>query len=109
MNMVNMKTSSEEAKECCEPVGCDAPEYPYGLCIDLNDDSLDKLGITALPAVGTVVTIQAQAIVTATSSNSRQGGDQEMRASLQITDMAVTLDDGKSSAQRLYANSNMNP
>lgn len=105
MNMVSMKMSREEAKECCETVACDAPEYPYGLCIDLNDDALDKLGLKALPAVGTVVMIQAQAIVTATSSNSTQGGEQEMRASLQITDMAVTANDSRSSAERLYADS----
>lgn len=109
MAMANMKMSREEAKEYSEPMATDAPEYPYGLCIDLNDDSLEKLGITSLPAVGTVVTIQAKAIVTSTSSNSTQGGEQEMRASLQITDMEVETGDAKSAVQRLYAKSNMNP
>ena len=110
MAMVSMKMDPKEAKSeglCCEP--CDGPEYPYGLCIDLNNEALAKLGIKTLPPVGMIVTIQAKATVTSTSSNSRQGGEQEMRASLQITDLDVAQDDGKSAAQKLYAASDMAP
>ena len=54
MAMVNMKMSATEAKEYGgeATMASDAPEYPYGLCIRLDDDALEKLGITALPAIG---------------------------------------------------------
>lgn len=45
MALVNMKMSREEAKEYNTIDSPDnGPQYPYGLCIDLNDDSLEKLG-----------------------------------------------------------------
>ena len=92
MAMVNMKMSSEESKEytavdsVSEP---DAPRYPYGLCIDLDDGSMEKLGIKDLPAVGTEMTIMAKVVVKSVSSNQYEGGDAESRMSLQITDMEV--------------------
>ena len=48
MSLVNMKMSAEETKEY-SGVEMEAPQYPYGLSIDLDDGALEKLGITALP------------------------------------------------------------
>lgn len=89
MAMVNMKMSREEAKEYSEPTAMDAPEYPYGLCLDLDDDALEKLGITSLPAVGTQMTITARVYVKSTSAYNTQGGESESRMSVQITDMEI--------------------
>lgn len=89
--MVNMQMSAEEAKEyaSCSPSTDNAPKYPYGLCLDLCDDSLEKLGITDLPAVGTEMTLVAKVIVTRTGAYQTQGGEGESSMGLQITDMEL--------------------
>lgn len=93
MTMVNMKMSSEEAKETnaiAGPDETDAPRYPYGLCIDLDDGSMEKLGIKDLPAVGAEMTIMAKVVVKSVSSNQYEGSDAESRMSMQITDMEIS-------------------
>lgn len=89
MPMVNLKMSREERKEYAEVTAMDEPQYPYGLCVDLDDDTLAKLGITSLPAVGTAIQFTARAVVKSTSSNQYEGSEPESRMSLQITDMEV--------------------
>lgn len=87
--LLSMELSPAEAKQevACEP---EAPKYPWGLCIDLNEDSLKKLGIDTLPEVGSTMSIIARADVQS-ASESQYNGDKEKRMSLslQITDMAV--------------------
>ncbi len=93
-SLVNMQQSAEEAKEYTEPKPADAPKYPWGLCITLNDDSLEKLGISSLPEVETEVTIIAKAQVSRTSEYQTQGGESERSLDLQITDMQVNTGTG---------------
>jgi hypothetical protein len=101
--MINMKQSAEEAKEQSEKSAIDMPEYPYGLCLSLDDDALEKLGITALPKVGSVMTITAKAYVKGTSAYNTQGGESESRMELQITDMEIgAANDASASATMLY-------
>lgn len=105
--MINMKMSAEEAKEGYNSGMMDQPEYPYGLCISLDDGSLEKLGITALPKVGSEMQITARCVVTSVGSNQVQGGDLESRVSLQITDMSVgqtEASQNNSHATMLYGN-----
>jgi hypothetical protein len=59
------------------------------LCITLNDDSLEKLGVKTLPTVETTVTIVAKATVSRISENQTQGGEAERSMDLQITDMQI--------------------
>lgn len=106
MAMVNMKMSREERKEALgAEVAMDQPEYPYGLCIDLDDDALAKLGITDLPKVGATIVFKAQAKVKSVSSNQYEGSEPESRMSLQITDMEIgesMTDRTNSAASMLY-------
>jgi len=88
-SLINMQQSAEEAKEYTEPSVADAPKYPWGLCITLNDDSLEKLNVTTLPAVETVVTIVAKATVSRISEDQTQGGETRRSMDLQITDMQL--------------------
>ena len=93
-SLINMQQTAEEAKEYTEPKAIDAPKYPWGLCITLNDDSLDKLDIDKLPSVETEVTIVAKAQVSRISENQTQGGESNRSMDLQITDMRIDGLDG---------------
>lgn len=109
MAMVSMAMSTEEAAEYAGDVpGTPAsigngPKFPWGLCIDLDDEVLAKLGITELPKVGSVFVIEAQAKVTSMNESEQLDGDKEGRISLQITDMAVgTVPTAKDPADTLW-------
>jgi hypothetical protein len=88
-SLINMEMSKEEAKEYSAPSESEAPKYPWGLCLTLNDDSLEKLGVKTLPAAGSVVTITAKATVSGIRETQTQGGDSEASMDLQITDMTI--------------------
>ena len=108
MSLVSMKMSAEETKEY-SGVAVEAPQYPYGLSIDLDDGALEKLGITALPKVGAEMMITAKCVVKSVSSNQMQGGDAESRVCLQITDMDIGQTENAQNdnrASKLYGNNN---
>lgn len=108
MALTDMSLTAEEAKEadCCAPStnGDKGPKYPWGLRVDLDDGSLEKLGMGLMP-VGTEVTIMAKARVVTTSSYEREGSDPETSVGLQIVAMDVGMaqaDRMAKSASRLY-------
>lgn len=108
MELANMQMSPEAAKEYAGGIAADpgnAPKYPYGLCICLNDDSLKKLGISDLPAVGGTFMVMAQVTVSSVRSSQQQDGDKERSVDLQITDMALEAPPKEINAQALYPNS----
>ena len=104
--LTNMRMTAEEAnEESGSPTAGDndAPQYPYGLEIQLDDDALKKLGL-ALPSVGYTFMITALATVTRVGSSQVQDGDKEESTSLQITDMQLDAPPADASAQaaKLY-------
>ena len=105
--MVNMKMSKKEAKEYAQPSLENAPAYPYGLSLYLNDESLKKLGYESPPAAGTELTMIAKVTVSSCGMNQQQDGDQEIRCDLQITDME--LSGPAPDAAAIYSKSKMNP
>ncbi|CAB3624643.1 capsid staple protein [Achromobacter pestifer] len=103
MNLTDMKLSPEQAKEmdCCvssDPDG--GPKYPYGLTLSLDDDTLQKLGMFNLPAVGQTMRLMAVVEVCSTSQHASQQGTDKY-VSLQITQMALE-GDAPDPAQVLY-------
>ena len=105
MALTNMKMSADEAKEYTTggEIAGDAPQYPYGLCIRLDDDAIEKLGLTMLPAVGTEMMVMAKVFVKSTSAHSSQGGEDHKDVELQITDLELGPASGASgAAQALY-------
>ena len=107
MPMVSMKMSAEEAKDYTScTMDSKGPEYPYGLCISLNEEALAKLGITELPPVGAAFMIHAHAKVESTSAHSDSAGEEERSMSLQITDLGLEMR-SPDAAQSMYPNSNM--
>lgn len=107
MAQVDMTMSAEEAKEYTQPSETDAPKYPWGLKITLDDDALEKLGITSLPAVGSKMTISATCEVCSTSAYSDQAGEPETSMSLQITAMELgAAQSSQDQATLLYGGDN---
>ena len=51
LKLIDMKREDEKGPEEVAMSGSPSP-YPYGLCINLGKDEMDKLGITDLPKVG---------------------------------------------------------
>lgn len=103
--MQSMKMTKAEAKTYLgapiEPG--DAPAYPYGLTLHLDDDTLKKLGMTEVPAVGTEMLLQGKVVVTSCGMNQEQDGDKKSRCELQITDMELHDSAAKEPAAKLYA------
>ena len=94
MALINMKRAPEK-EEMPGEIEKDEPRYPYGLCIRLGKDELEKLGITALPTVGSKMKISAECFVESTSAYETQGSGKDMSLSLQITDMEIGATDAK--------------
>lgn len=95
--MTNMQMTAEEAKEYTQPIAVgDAPKYPYGLCLCLNDESLKKLGISDPLPVGTEVVITARAKVTSAGAREEIDGGKYANMDLQITDMEISTGAGRS-------------
>ena len=104
MPMINMKRAPER-EEMLGEIEKDEPRYPYGLCISLEKEDMDKLGLSNLPKVGTEVSFMAKAVVKGTSAYETQGGS-DMRVELQITDMEMKADQterNNAAASMLYS------
>jgi hypothetical protein len=71
--------------------------YPEELCIELEAEQLEKLGISAAMRLGTTVTITARAYVKETSATMVEGGV-EPAVELQITDMSIDAGGGMGAA-----------
>jgi len=83
------------------------PDFPYGLSINLDEDSIKLLNIGELPEVGEVLELHARVVVKSVSSDQVEGQGINRRASLQITDMALEgMKEGKSAAEIVYTEDN---
>ncbi|AYC20066.1 hypothetical protein DZA65_03191 [Dickeya dianthicola] len=102
MELVNLKTGTDTYQDESGKTQT-RDDYPWGLCINLDNDTLKKLGATPQP-VGSEVMITARAIIKSTSSRESEDGTRH-DASLQITDMAISAasqQEQKSAAETLY-------
>jgi|GEM_PF-1513978 hypothetical protein len=110
--MIDMAKSPARIAEEATPAKC-APspvaEYPYGLCISFDDDTLAKLGLDGeLPQVGDIFEFCAVAKVTCASSNESidpATGETKAckRVELQIIAMAPREDDAVEQAMQQSA------
>ena len=95
MALVDLKRSNKEKSEEADetaPVAASQPDYGYGLCIHLEDNELEKLGITDLPKVGDEYHIRAIAKVKGVNERD-YGKRKEAGVDLQITMMEATHED----------------
>jgi hypothetical protein len=109
--MVDMGKTAEEVKEDIEQRSggpeASTPMYPYGLCLALTEEELEKLGIDEeLPSRGDMIHVVAIAKVTAASENEEEKADGSKkvrrRVELQITHIALENEDdeGEEEARR---------
>lgn len=86
--MINLK-SAPKAKDSDATMypEHEEPAYPYGLCLCLNSETLEKLGIKTLPPVGTELRIVAMATVTSVREQQDADGSTTRGVDLQVTDM----------------------
>lgn len=101
--LVSMKITAAERKDQASPMPVsptDAPRYPYGLELHLDQDSLDKLDLT-LPKVGKEFLLVAKVKVTNVSSHENVGQKTQSTLGLQITSMCLEPP-GDDAASKLY-------
>jgi len=103
--LVSMKISKAEREKMNKPmalVGDAGPAYPWGLSVNLDQDSLEKLDLDANDLkVGKTLTLIATVEVTNLSSNESKDGGSNQSVGLQIT--AMCLETGKKgAAEELY-------
>lgn len=107
MKLIDMKnTVKTKDSSLVSPVEQD--EYPYGLRIRLDNDSLKKLGITELPAIDSEHKLVALVCVVGLSMNESAGEGEPYRSiELQIEQLALMPakeeDDESSSDDRAKA------
>lgn len=96
--MVSMMRTAEDKrgdKMAGPGIEATAPDYPYGLCIHMDKDELDKLGIADLPKVGTEMMMEVKVKVTRISqsaSEAADGADEYTSVDFQITDIGIETD-----------------
>jgi hypothetical protein len=85
--MKSMKLTKAET-ENASPIEAKAaaPQYPWGLRLELNDETMKKLGLKELPDVGEKMVLKANVVVESVSQNDTKDGKRQ-NMSLQITDM----------------------
>ena len=90
--MVSMARTPAEKKEAAAemaaPVADSMPDYPWGMSICLTNEELDKLELDGDCSAGDVIHLVAFAKVTSVSMRD-EGGKQDRRVELTITDLAV--------------------
>lgn len=101
MEIKSMKIDPASMEESKPTMMSDPSPYPYGLCLHVDETSIEALGLDELPAVGTQVTIQAKAIVRATNVSDREG-EKYRSMEIQITDMGLGIGKKKDIQEALY-------
>lgn len=101
MPLKNMRLTEKESKG--SEVADEAPRFPYGLSIHLDEDSISKLELGETPDVGKEMTLVATVKVESKSENETMGGKKERSVSLQITEMSLENKVSDDKLSKLYS------
>lgn len=100
-----MKVDRAAREEMAQPssIATNMPLYPWGLSVNLDTDSLEKLEIDAADLeIGSSLMLVAKVEIVSLSSNESKDGGANQNVSLQITDMCLEKNT-KDAAAALYA------
>lgn len=102
VNMKRSKADREKSMDAAVPAP-EAPRYPWGLSLSLDNEVLEKLGLDDLPEVDDELELVARVTVTRVSSADQAEGGPSRDVGLQITEMALEAPKRrKSTADVLY-------
>lgn len=96
-----MRRLTPDQRESVLTEAMERPEYPWGLMVSLDSESLEKLNLAALPAVGETMIMTARVSVQSVSQHDA-GMERRFNVELQITDMALERDNQQDAAEALY-------
>lgn len=88
---VSLERTDEEKLDAiatCPPALKDTPDYPWGMRICMDEETIKKLEIGELPEVGDTVDMRCFGKVTSVSSDENEGGERR-RIEIQITEVAM--------------------
>ena len=88
MAMVNMKRVMKDSAMTEAPAMAEEPSYPYGLCIRLEKDELEKLGIKELPGIGQYFMLEGKCVVKSVSAGASENRE-HASVELQLTHLSV--------------------
>jgi hypothetical protein len=93
-DLVHMKQDRADADKPMNDLNSNKEEYPYGLCLNLGEAELKKLGIE-MPKIGEMVHIMAMCKVTHCHASASENSDPSSSCSLQITHMKAEIEDAE--------------
>jgi len=99
-DMKSMKLTKQQKKRE-DTLSTEENEFPFGLRIHLDDDSLDNLGMGEMPKVETTMILMAKVEVRHTSVGDDAEDGKSRSMSLQITDMALEPEKKKRPASEI--------
>ena len=96
--MVDLRRTDEEKEEQVEKNSPDSissqPDYPYGLCISFDQDTLEKLGLDEDDVEpGDMIHIHGLGLVTSVSKNNNEVTGPCARVEVQLTHLVAVEDE----------------
>ena len=94
--MIDLKRDKSEGKPPeVTAASHEGPDYPYGLCLSLDHETLKKLNLSDEAEVGDTLHLFALAKVTASHKTETEAGGKRAHIELQITHIALEDEDGE--------------
>lgn len=94
--MIDMKrTAAEKDEATAMPFPSGGPDYPYGLCISFDSETVEKLALDDDVQVGDMIHLHCMAKVTSVSVSDNEQSGPCCRYELQITHIAAEDEDGE--------------
>ena len=87
--LVDLKLDPAEQKEEIAETMPEKPRYPWWSRLNIDNDDLEKLGLSADLAIGTKLNLVGEARVTGTSKRQNEDGTDYECLDVQITRMAL--------------------